>query len=331
MAPQAYSVPVSVDASFLKNMSMLVLMGESTNLEVQLRRDAIEWLAMRTSDGAEYLMREDILDYRFKDEKFRLQPTQNGIHKPKQFAGALSIQTVYRRPGAARPYNDTEGSDGVLRYKWRGDNYNSWDNWSLRVAMEHQLPVIWFVGVGMRPAVFQVVAPVFLLWEEPEQYQFALAPEVANTVANQSSVAEAAVRQYVMSQTRRRLHQPVFRSTVLRAYESRCAVCNLGHARLLDAAHIVPDSHALGEPSVNNGLALCKIHHAAFDAKMLGISPDLKVYIREDLMAEIDGPMLEYGLKERHGKHLMKVPTHRLERPSQEKLQVTFEEFVSAG
>lgn len=306
-------------------------MGDIHNFEAKLRVDALEWLAARTGDGAEYLTREDVLDYRFEGQNFRLQPTQNGIHKPKQFSGALSIQTVYRAPGATRPYDDAVGDDGVLRYKWRGDDYNSWDNRSLRVAMERQLPVIWFVGVGMRPAVFQVVAPVFLLWEEPEQQQFAIAPDVPSAVVNQDSVAEEAVRTYVMAQTKRRLHQPVFRSTVLRAYESRCAVCNLGHARLLDAAHIVPDAHEQGDPSVNNGLALCKIHHAAFDARMLGISPDLKVHIRQDLLTEVDGPMLEYGLKARHGQHLMKVPSHRLERPSADKLQISFNEFLAAG
>lgn len=305
-------------------------MGEMNDIEAQLRFDAIEWLAARSGDGAEYLTRDDILDYSFRGEKFRLQPTQNGIYKPKQFAGALSIQTVYRAPGVARPYNDSEGQDGVLRYKWRGDDPNSWDNRSLRVAMERQLPVIWFVGVGMRPAVFQVVAPVFLLWEEPEQHQFAIAPEVASAIANESSVLESTIRKYVMQQTKRRLHQPVFRSTVLRAYGCRCAVCNLGHIRLLDAAHIVPDAHEKGDPSVNNGLALCKIHHAAFDARMMGISPDLTVHIREDLLAEVDGPMLEYGLKQRHGKRLMKVPNHPAERPNPEKLQMTFDEFLRA-
>lgn len=305
-------------------------MGEPTTFELQLRRDAIDWLAARTGGGAEYLTRDDVLDYRFNGERFRLQPTQNGIHKPKQFAGALSIQTVYRAPGAARPYDDAVGADGVLRYKWRGDDYNSWDNRGLRIAMEQQLPVIWFVGVGMGPAVFQIVAPVYLLWEEPDRQQFAIAPDVATALVTKDSVFESAVREYVMAQTKRRLHQPVFRSTVLRAYESRCAVCNLGHIRLLDAAHIIPDSQEGGEPSVDNGLALCKIHHAAFDARMLGISPDLRVHIRPDLLAETDGPMLEHGLKEHHGRSLMKIPRHVAERPNQKKLRVAFDYFLAA-
>ena len=301
------------------------------NFERQLREDAIAWLSARTADGAEYVSREDVLDYQYGGRTFRLQPTQNGIHKPRQFSGALSIQTVYRRPGAARPYDDSPGADGVLRYKWRGTDHDSWDNRSLRVAMEQQLPIIWFVGVGMGPAVFQVVAPVYLLWEEPENQQFAIAPDVTAAVADRTSVWEASIRKYVMSQTKRRLHQPVFRSTVLRAYESRCAVCNLGHPRLLDAAHIVPDSHQLGDPSVSNGLALCKIHHAAYDARLLGISPDLTVHIHRGLLDEEDGPMLEHGLKRHHGQRLMKIPHHRLEKPSPKNLELTFIEFEAGS
>jgi predicted restriction endonuclease len=36
------------------------------------------------------------------------------------------------------------------------------------------------------------------------------------------------------------------------------------HEGLLDAAHIVADSEE-GPPAIQNGLSLCKIHHAAFD------------------------------------------------------------------
>lgn len=300
------------------------------DIERRVRFEAMQWLAARTNDGAEWLTREEVLDFRFDGERFRLQPTQNGIHKPKAFQAALSIQTVYRRPGQQRPYEDAMGADGVLRYKWQGTDYDSWDNRSIRVAMENKLPLLWFVGVGLGPAVFQVVYPIYVLWEEPELHQFAIAPNVGKAVVNQESVMEEAVRRYVRVETKRRLHQPVFRSTVLHAYETRCAVCNLGHGVLLDAAHIVPDSDERGVASVVNGLALCKIHHAAFDAHILGISPDLTVHIRPDLLSEIDGPMLQHGLKERHGQKLMKVPDRLAERPRRDLLEISFNKFLAA-
>ncbi|MBK9358459.1 MAG: HNH endonuclease [Bacteroidales bacterium] len=67
-------------------------------------------------------------------------------------------------------------------------------------------------------------------------------------------------------------------------------MCNLKHRELLDAAHIIADKDDMGEPIIKNGLALCKIHHAAFDQNILGIDPDYKIKIREDILMETDGP-----------------------------------------
>ena len=71
---------------------------------------------------------------------------------------------------------------------------------------------------------------------------------------------------------------------------------------------ILPDGHSKGEPWVCNGLALCKLHHAAFDNNIIGIRPDLMVEVRNDVLEESDGPMLQYGLKECHEKTLVILP-----------------------
>ena len=60
-----------------------------------------------------------------------------------------------------------------------------------------------------------------------------------------------------------------------------------------------------GEPVVPNGLALCKLHHAAFDCYFLGVRPDFTVEIRPDVLAEPDGPMLRYGLQGFHDARLV--------------------------
>jgi putative restriction endonuclease len=64
----------------------------------------------------------------------------------------------------------------------------------------------------------------------------------------------------------------------------------LHHPELLDAAHIIPDGAPKGDPVVPNGLALCKLHHAAFDANLVGVRPDLTVDVARRLLEEIDGP-----------------------------------------
>lgn len=102
------------------------------------------------------------------------------------------------------------------------------------------------------------------------------------------------------------------------------------HGKLLDAAHIIGDTKPHGLPIVKNGLSLCKIHHAAFDANLLGVDPDYVVRINGELMHEVDGPMLRYGLQEMDGKRL-NLPPKKAERPSQDLLKERFTEFLNAG
>jgi hypothetical protein len=52
-----------------------------------------------------------------------------------------------------------------------------------------------------------------------------------------------------------------------------------------------------GQPVVTNGLPLSKIHHAAFDANLIGIEPDYRVHVSDRLLEIHDGPFLELGLK----------------------------------
>jgi len=41
-----------------------------------------------------------------------------------------------------------------------------------------------------------------------------------------------------------------------------------------------------------SAVGLCKLHHAAFDRYLIGVTPDLEVTVRLDVLQEIDGPML---------------------------------------
>ena len=52
-----------------------------------------------------------------------------------------------------------------------------------------------------------------------------------------------------------------------------------------------------GQPIVSNGLPLTKIHHAAFDANLIGIDPDFRIHVSDLLLELHDGPFLELGLK----------------------------------
>jgi putative restriction endonuclease len=82
---------------------------------------------------------------------------------------------------------------------------------------------------------------------------------------------------------------------------------------------------------VTNGLALCKLHHAAFDRHIVGIRPDLVVEVRQDILDEIDGPMLRHGLQELQGTKLLVLPTRRAQHPNVEALSERYDVFRSAG
>src|SRR5437667_1123682 len=85
---------------------------------------------------------------------------------------------------------------------------------------------------------------------------------------------------------------------VLAAYRGCRAISHLPEPRLLDAAHIIMDAdEQLGQPIISNGLPLTKIHHAAFDADLIGIDLDFCIHVSERLLELHDGPFLELGLK----------------------------------
>jgi putative restriction endonuclease len=92
----------------------------------------------------------------------------------------------------------------------------------------------------------------------------------------------------------------LFRETVLRAYQHRCAICGydlkLGCADLgLDAAHIKWRA-AEGPDSVNNGLSLCVLHHKAFDLGAITLTLDYKIMVSEHVhgSSHLEGYLLEY-------------------------------------
>ena len=65
---------------------------------------------------------------------------------------------------------------------------------------------------------------------------------------------------------------------------------------------------------------MCKTHHAAYDADIIGIRPDLTVDVRADVLTEIDGPMLRHGLQEKRDVKLH-LPRSREARPDPDRLE----------
>ena len=91
-----------------------------------------------------------------------------------------------------------------------------------------------------------------------------------------------------------------FRDVVLRAYKSRCALCELdvrveGQPIGLEAAHIKWHS-ARGPARVENGLALCALHHKFFDSGLFTVLSNLTVQVGEWAVGDsVEESLNKYG------------------------------------
>ncbi|MGH2703154.1 MAG: HNH endonuclease [Actinomycetota bacterium] len=253
-----------------------------------------------------------------------------GIFKPAVMRDMpLSITTAPVVEGKPRPYDDQMTDDRLISYRYRGQDPMHHENAGLRRAMDTQTPLIYFYGLV--PGRYAATWPAYIVTDDPSTLTFTVAVDEPHALSGTAStgLAEDLRRRYATRVQLHRLHQASFRQRVIRAYRETCAVCRLRHRELLDAAHIVADIRG-GEPTVRNGLALCKLHHAAFDQNIVGIRPDLVVEISLSVLNEIDGPMLIHGLQGFHGAALT-VPHAASLRPDEAFLEERYEFFRRAG
>jgi putative restriction endonuclease len=196
-------------------------------------------------------------------------------------------------------------------------------------AMAKQLPLIYFYGVA--PGIYEPLFPAFVVDWNPEKLSCGLSFSAELADLGHWEAPAAPERRYALRTIQQRLHQALFRAHVLAAYGSRCALSGLAEARLIDAAHIMPDAdERLGQPKISNGICMSKIHHAAYDSGLIGIDPDLRIHLSEHLLALHDGPMLEHGLKALRGK-LIRIPDDPRAAPDRERLSARFDLFGSAA
>lgn len=80
---------------------------------------------------------------------------------------------------------------------------------------------------------------------------------------------------------------------------------------------------------IPNGIPLSKIHHAAFDAYLMGIDPDYRLHVSERLLDKQDGPLLE-TLKRLEG-GMIHLPARQADWPDRDRLAMRFERFMAAA
>ena len=292
--------------------------------EQAFREDLIDKIISKANEGDGMLSRSELGQFEYGGQVIRVIDSQGGIWNPgaswtfgAELRATLSINTT-----KSGKYSDQEVSGGLWRYDYQSGG-SAGKNTKMRKALDLQLPLIWFV---QQDSGRYVPYRVFIISDHPVEGYCLIAPDLSLATASKSeSLIE---RRYAERVMKHRLHQPAFRARVINAYETKCAICRLGHGRLLDAAHITPDSDETSSTSVTNGLSLCKIHHTAYDIDMLGIDSDYTVHVRPDVLVEKDGPMLEHGIKEMDKAKLW-VPSSPEKRPDPARLETRFKEFMA--
>jgi putative restriction endonuclease len=106
-------------------------------------------------------------------------------------------------------------------------------------------------------------------------------------------------------QTKKRRRDADFRAKVLEVYGYRCAICGydlrVGHAPVgVEAAHV--KWHAAGGPDqVQNGIALCSLHHKLFDFGAFSITDNHRI----EVSPSVNGSTLEEHLGRFHNQPII--------------------------
>jgi putative restriction endonuclease len=218
---------------------------------------------------------------------------QQGIFKPAELTDPLSITSTLDSPYTDDPI---EGSRVLYDFLQESREY---ENEGLKRCAEAELPLLYFLQVKRRPnPEYVIFAPVYVVgWDDasrrflidlseqkpgevvsPPAVTRQLTLPVIRTPESPLEIREMS-KSYVITTVQRRLYQARFRNAVLAAYRDRCAVCGLRIRALLDAARLVPDREPRPSISVREGLALCAIHHRAFNAHILRFDSDYLVHV----------------------------------------------------
>lgn len=290
----------------------------------ELRAAIFAYIDQLLASGYPYVSKGQLQSFFYNGERFPLIDPQKGIRKPQRWSTVLSI-TSTQRPVDQGGYEDSIREDGSVAYRPMRETTTDAPatNRALLHSIEQQSPLLYLIEVAT-----STYEPVYPVWLTDYDRGAVLVSDIGPEGGEYADVVD--LRRYEKVVGKRRLHQEEFRARVLFAYKDRCCICRLRRRSLLDAAHIVDDSDDQGVAAVSNGLAMCRMHHAAYDQYLLGVRPDFKIEITRDILEEVDGPMLRYGLQEIAGQYVS-VPRPKPARPDPQRLQWKYERFLDAS
>jgi putative restriction endonuclease len=98
---------------------------------------------------------------------------------------------------------------------------------------------------------------------------------------NDAEIATVTVeRQTAVVSVKKKIRDNSFKSRILTSYSNKCAFCGV-QLKLIDAAHIVPVQHD-GTDETSNGIALCALHHRAFDRNLVTFNGDYQIIYNQN-------------------------------------------------
>lgn len=290
--------------------------------------ESVRWLVRVFGDDIPWS--EIAAGFDFEDQKVLLANKTRGIFKPRQMnRGAISIKTTEPRLGRTNIYDDHETEEGSFRYSLQEGDPKGNGNKHLWESMEQKTPFIYFHAVA--PARYKAIWPCYVsnIYADQMYCEVVVGETLVGGTSNPSVVVypdlKAPMRAYAVREARVRLHQATFRVNVLTAYKNKCALSGLPVPELLEAAHITPDSEVHSSTEVSNGIAMTRLHHRAYDANFIGITPDLRIAVGDRLKEKSDGPILS-ALKDLDGKKIA-IPKNAQLSPDRNRLAQRFEEF----
>jgi putative restriction endonuclease len=144
--------------------------------------------------------------------------------------------------------------------------------------------------------------------------------------ANPQAVSEREIlkkvakkRRFVFMETRRALRDVNFSKRVFTAYAHRCAICGM-QLRLLEGAHILPAPDPNSTDETSNGIALCALHHKAYDDSLLTFDDRYRVHLNTERLKELKKSGHDSGLTEfrKALRSVIRLPPDSRDRPRPE-------------
>lgn len=161
------------------------------------------------------------------------------------------------------------------------------------------------IAVAFRPDFFvnyiQNLEDIHNLGESATDLQ--ILEDVIEKVSDESIIVNDAdieqinvARRAVVRTVLKKLRQSGFDQRVFTAYRNQCAFCSI-QLDLLDAAHIIPVAQPDSTDFTSNGIALCTLHHRAYDKHLITFNDKYETLINEDRLNKLKAIRHDGGMK----------------------------------